>query len=112
MARKVAVEPAARLTAVPPLLPEPLAAAPAAGAIRFMCSEPEASAMESLLHVLKRKQTVASTLSRTWVCVVPGLPVTSDPNLLADLRVKFSIQPRSIHGDGGVSEENRPLTEG
>jgi hypothetical protein len=64
-ARNVAVDPVARFTGGTPLLPEPLAALPAAGTRRFMCCDPAASAMESLLHALKRKETVASTVSRT-----------------------------------------------
>ncbi len=107
-----AVEPAARFTGGTPFEPEPLGAPPAAGTSRFMCCEPAARAMESLVQVLKRKATVASTVARTCICVVPGVPVTRSPNLLADLRVKFSIQPREIHGAGGASTEKRPLTRG
>jgi hypothetical protein len=44
--------------------------------------------------------------------VAPGLPVTSSPNLLVDLRVKFSIQPKETQGAGGALTEKRPLTEG
>ncbi len=106
------MEPVARLTGEMAFEPEPLGVPPAAGTSRFMCCDPAARAMESLVQALKRNESVASTVARTCICVVPGVPVTRSPNLLADLRVKFSIQPREIHGAGGASTAKRPFTEG
>src|SRR5580698_6826200 len=112
-ARKVDVEPeAARFTAVAPFAPDPFSTAPAAGARRFMCCEPAESAIVSLLQVLKRRDTLASTISFTWYCVVPGEPTTRGAVLLNDLRLKSSIHPRSIQGAGGEDSANWPFTEG
>src|SRR6185312_649800 len=109
----VAVEPeACRPTAVAAFAPEPFAAAPAAGASRFMCCEPHDSAIESLPHVLKRKDTLASTVSFTWNSAIAGLPTASPEILLSDFRLKSSIHPRSTHGSGGASSANPPFIEG
>src|SRR6185437_698265 len=109
IASAVAVEPeAARLAAAIAFDPDPFAAAPAAGVSRFMCCDPAESAIESLLHVLNRNETLASTVSFTWNSVTAGLPVARPDNLLSDFRVNSSIHPRSIHGAGGASSANCP----
>jgi len=68
--------------------------------------------MESLLHVLKRNETLASTVCFTWNFVTAGLPVARPEILLSDFRLKSSIHPRSSHGTGGESRSNPPFTAG
>src|SRR5580704_1214921 len=98
MLSEVAVDPATKLTAATPLLPEPFAVAPAAGASRFMCSEPADKAIDSFRQARKRNDTVAPMSSRICTCGTAGLPTLSTFTVLADFRESFVIQPRSIHG--------------
>ncbi len=74
-----------------------------------MCSEPADSAIESFRQVRKRNETVAPISSRICTCGAAGLPTLSTLMVLADLREKFAIQPRSIHGAGGASRLNWPF---
>ena len=83
----VAVDPACTLTAATAWAPSAACAAPLAGASRFMCCEPVASAMVSFVQLRNWKLTWASRVSRTWSSVAAGMPVNTAAVLLPGLRV-------------------------
>ena len=67
--------------------PSAAGAAPAAGASTFMCCEPVASAIVSLVQLRNWKLTWASRLSRTCASGAAGIPVITAADLLAVVRV-------------------------
>ena len=77
-----------------------------------MCCEPVASAMVSFVQLRNSQLTCASTVSRVCSSVAAGMPVRICADLLADFRAKFFSHPSEIHGAGGVSSENRPISAG
>src|ERR1700739_2841584 len=107
-----AVDPLWIVTAGVALAPSAARGALLAGASKFMCCEPVARAMVSFVQLRNSKLTCASRDSRVCSSGEAGIPVKIGPLLLADLRVKFSIHPISIHGEGGASRLNEPNCDG
>src|SRR5438045_8924151 len=81
-------------------------------ASKFMCCEPEASAICNLPHSRKSNSTRALTCLRAKAVGAYLEPPRTGTISVADERLKFSIQPRSIQGAGAESSANMACAAG
>ena len=82
----VAVEPLCGITAGKACAPVASGAAPFAGASKFMCCDPVARAIVSLVQLKNSRYTCASSVSRTCSNTAAGIPVNKVEVLLEALR--------------------------
>src|SRR3954451_11718758 len=108
----VAVDPFWIGTAGAACAPSGLDVPPFAAASTFMCCDPVASAIVSLVQLRNWKLTCASILSRICSSVEAGMPVITTPDLLVEVRVNSWIDPRLIQGAGGASRLKPPCCDG
>jgi hypothetical protein len=91
--------------ATPPL---PLGVAPLRVDSRLVRCDPDAKVICSAPHASNSRETVASTTDLAWPTATAGAPARSGSTFVPDFLAKLEIQPRSIHGAGGVDKGNRP----
>ncbi len=92
MSRSTRSAPLPRLVAC---APSAAGAAPLAGASRFICCDPVASAMVSLVQLRNWKLTCASSVSRTCSSAAAGMPVSTAVDLAHRL-ARESLNPSQV----------------
>ncbi len=68
--------------------------------------------MVNFVHCSNSNDTLAPVTSRVWNNAPFGAPVITACTLVADVRAKFRIHPKSIQGAGGASGLKPALAAG